>query len=810
MGGTPSTEQEWKEPAPGAHPPLSSHNECLSPTTTFPHWLDKTVLTTDPDTGYQLLTLLPGTILFKGTRATVSSTAFKRGFYGTFDTAVQYGFRMKDFGGEGETGKVIGFEITKPLPLFLINWENLNLLVNTLKNEEANNQSSSSGLSSLLSLPSATAPARRVSTEIETAAQAVRTISSIFGYRPRQLSDAVKYPEQLNESEQPDKSEQSRQPLLRSSTLYADLLFSQILCERKFYGFASYQMPQSSSSGKPKEGKFHSEVMLCNMALDYLAPLPIEWRVHPAFPKCIFEVSVATGQPLAIIDAKQYGGVRRSDVRDLYAVPRNDKFISAMRELYRSNNLPKWIDSCSCAKDDLKVERKVYPRTNASNWDYPQFPVQKLLLPSSSSPSSPLPLLSSLPMAKLGQSNQLNQLNTISNFGEGKEEKKHRDDVAVNETNLRKRRRNASGNGGDEDHDEGKLPQQRRLNLRRIAKSVEVEELVEQFETFYLPQLVPGMTVKQLRELFTAFTTNFDNSLSIPPKRNAVNIMRVATWNVFNNDNLFYKRDLSEAKFIGFYRHLDADVLVLQELANFDGNHFSNSDLVPKKFEDLGYVSLYRANTEHNSATVLATKIMPTKSYVLDLSQWVNKRYEPRSVLFNLINGIWFISTHLNSNDKTGNTRRLQVAAILEFLDRITAADSNDSKTAGSTENAEGTGQNVPVIWIGDFNATRDKDYSPKQLQWLNAQNYTREYETSTSLNSRHPVRDTATIKLVEAAGFKDVTDLIGERLGLTTWAANRVDFIFLKNIHPDRISQFFPVVIPLSDHLPLVVDIIV
>lgn len=786
MGGTPSTERDWDEKSSHEHPPLSSHSECLSPTVTFPHWRDKTVSTVDPDTGYQLIVLMPGTILFKGTKATASSTVPKRGFYGAFDTAVNYAFRYKEFGGEGEVGKLIGFMVTKPISLLLITWENINLFLSSITNEE----------------------------EKKTAEWVV---NSIFDFYPA-----------------------DHRPLARNSSLPKDLIFSQMLCSKGLQGFAAYRFPIYSERPRTNEEdrkiRFPSEVMLCNSALSSLAPLSVEWRVHPAFPHCIFEASIMTGQPLAIINASQYGGINVPRVRELRTILRNDKFVIAMRELHRTNSLPKWIDSCSCAnlgeapgkntetfgENELiqqkqieeedeeekaeaakELEQRRTMRALSSNWDFPPFVIKPLRF---------LPTLTSL----------------------------NRD--------SRKRRRNPENEDEDENENENerKLPKKRTTRvLRRIAKSVEAEELNELFDTFYLPKLTPKMTSQELKQQFTEFTTAFDTSRTIPPPRslssftqfypsipltegkeqkgtgegqkegkamNERTVLRVVTWNVGGGS--------SSQQLLELCVNLNADILSLQEVpfAEKSENVLGGRQVkfsLPNDLINAGYPYEYRARVG-NSEILLASKLPAIKSFVINLG---GSRDEPENVLFNLINGIWIISSQLNSSDESGVTRRLQVSDILELIAQIIVNPGNTgtsrSSTSSSTDsNSTGSaGSAAPIIWLGDFNATRDTDYSVKQLEWLNAHDEAQRLRSlSFPLRSPRPYygRDVSTIKAVEAAGFADVTDLIGERLGLTTDRADRTDFIFLKNIHPDRITQFFPIITPISSHLPLVLDLIV
>jgi endonuclease/exonuclease/phosphatase family metal-dependent hydrolase len=315
-----------------------------------------------------------------------------------------------------------------------------------------------------------------------------------------------------------------------------------------------------------------------------------------------------------------------------------------------------------------------------------------------------------------------------------------------------------------------------------------------------------------LRNIFTTFTKKFDNTDQIPPSiflrvfDNAVNnekAIRIVTWNVYGKGGT--------KEFIDLYRRIDADILVLQEV------DFSRDKYIIDKFKNqLGYIEHYYASisgrNDSSLGTLLLTKIPATKSYVIPLPQTQKFDSIPeRSVLFTLIAGQWFISCHLDGHDKIGELRRLQVSSIFELIDEIIGPNTKK-----------------PIIWLGDFNTVRNSDYSPRHLEWQLAQARLAQAR-SRQKNDKNYIRDIRTIEMItsgqftrsfgqhsegkeeDGSHFIEVTDLIKTGgISFTTWTANRVDFIFLKNISPEQIIHFFPVVTPLSDHLPLVLDLLV
>jgi endonuclease/exonuclease/phosphatase family metal-dependent hydrolase len=795
MGGTPSTEKPWDEKNPGSQP-LTSHEKCVDRDTTFPHWRDKTSLTTDEKTGYQLLTLLPGTTLFKGLKVFGSPSAPKRGFYGTFDTAVNYAFRSSGLGGQGEQGKVIVFQADRPIPLFLINEHNLNLLLLNLGKEYKEFRSLSSK------------EKEEYNEEKEELKKMQRYILQLFGGKV--LYDTYSLPTLENER---------IESIVRKSEFDADLVFSNFLCSRGFQGFASYQLPIFNPSKRTKiENLFPSEVMLCNSALPSLISPGIEYRVHRAFPQCIFEVESKTGEPFAVIDAEKYGKIffpRSMNINDL---PRSDLFVNAMHRLHDQGKLPSWLSDCPCTKYDndnsygkekkkSAIEYFEYAGENPEEflWQVPHFQIENLL-----------------PVVQKELKN-------------GKRRREEEDEESSDDDDKplasRKTRRFVkypdSRQHPDSQHRQNQINTQislqnqvntQILRQQAVVKSRSlIHELNDFFEKHYLPDLVPGINVDDLRSLFDKFAKKFDNTDKILSKYEDVDsfsdkrVLRIATWNV-------YMRGKTD-EFFDVYQDLDADILVLQEV------NFRSDKETMDKFSSLGYKENYFASVnitkkygQGGLGTMLLTKIPATKSYVVPLPQPLLSGYESdeipqRSVLFTLVAGIWIVSTHLDAYDKSGEIRRFQVTSIKDLMQEIIPNLDKE-----------------PIVWLGDFNALRDSDYSSRQLEWQKAHNLSRN-----KYSHKPVVRDTKTLELLvqpfsssssslssllpegkeekkeqEEKSFIDASDLVGERISLTTWAANRVDFIFLRNITPSQILHFFPVITPLSDHLPLVLDLLI
>lgn len=137
--------------------------------------------------------------------------------------------------------------------------------------------------------------------------------------------------------------------------------------------------------------------------------------------------------------------------------------------------------------------------------------------------------------------------------------------------------------------------------------------------------------------------------------------------------------------------------------------------------------------------------------------------------------GLILITTHLDVFDYSGEVRRKQLNQILDILKSM-PANSEEEK--------------VPIVIIGDFNALKYEDYNNATLSWLKKNRGT----------------DFETVKLLEDYGFQDV--FIEGSLKYTSWAARRIDYVYVKNIPLSSIKNTYTYYSNASDHIPLIVDI--
>ena len=307
MGGGPSTEAnenfDLSHQAEARHMNLPD-NKCIITKPNFPDWRVTSVETRDEKTGYDMIVLLPGTILFHGTSLFLPPGQVLKGWYGTFDTGVQYAFRRQ----YGEQGKIIAIQVNEPIALFKITYRNLQRLVEKEKPDEFT----------------------------------MSILRTVFGYvvPPDVLSNEGHY-----------RKEEEGNSLSRKSSNETDPFFTMWLCERGFMGYAAH-----------KFGIFHSEAYFCSSALPHLSLVPLEWRNHAAFPSCIFEVDVKSGEPLTLFSGKEFGGILHRD-RDVTKIPKKDKFIKYMKRLHKKGKIPPWWFECPCSSNYKK---------DVTLWNFPE------------------------------------------------------------------------------------------------------------------------------------------------------------------------------------------------------------------------------------------------------------------------------------------------------------------------------------------------------------------------------------------------------------------------------------------------------
>lgn len=130
---------------------------------------------------------------------------------------------------------------------------------------------------------------------------------------------------------------------------------------------------------------------------------------------------------------------------------------------------------------------------------------------------------------------------------------------------------------------------------------------------------------------------------------------------------------------------------------------------------------------------------------------------------------------HLDVHDSSGKKRRAQLKSVIDALERSFA--------------------DLPKMIVGDFNCVSRRDYTSEEWEWVNA-------------NTRDGTpEDFQTIQMAEEMGYRDV--FADRQLTYTVWSGRRVDFAMVKdfNFEIKNLNVFYT---PLSDHIPIIVDILV
>lgn len=234
---------------------------------------------------------------------------------------------------------------------------------------------------------------------------------------------------------------------------------------------------------------------------------------------------------------------------------------------------------------------------------------------------------------------------------------------------------------------------------------------------------------------------------------------------------------------------INIDKITDRSIQSTDGWH-SNSFIDDIKTMGFEYVAASAASTTHSGpGTFFGNAIISTGHHMeeavgVTLPPYGQGRcatiaFFPHTKIVGSKTGLIVVSVHLDVFDETGKSRRLQVNHLVSHLGDI-------------------LDPSIPIIIMGDFNALKKEDYVDWETTWLER-------------NNQSQPLDFQTIKELEKAGFEDVFDIQGRcTLKSTTWSARRVDYIFVKNIPTDSIFSTYAYYSSESDHIPLMVDLLV
>jgi len=197
-----------------------------------------------------------------------------------------------------------------------------------------------------------------------------------------------------------------------------------------------------------------------------------------------------------------------------------------------------------------------------------------------------------------------------------------------------------------------------------------------------------------------------------------------------------------------------------------------------KKFEerDYGYSSQCMASSTYSKeqtyfGNILLSKVPMERAEGLTLHR--SSTGVGRCATFGYFSDFVVCNLHLDVFDGSGLTRMKEIKQVLNHLDTFS--------------------KDKPTILMGDFNSLKIDDYTEAEMGWL-------------SKNNKGYPLDFQVTELLEKMGFYEV---FGKGIfKYSVWSARRIDFIFIRNIDPSRVSYTGVMYTPASDHLPIFVDL--
>jgi len=299
----------------------------------------------------------------------------------------------------------------------------------------------------------------------------------------------------------------------------------------------------------------------------------------------------------------------------------------------------------------------------------------------------------------------------------------------------------------------------------------ELNNVIQKFREAKEDILFASLNKTKKEKFFIQDCQNYENENKAMPKRYpGDNILRIATYNV--NEWRFQGYNLSGAQSV--IQALEADIIILQEVT--DEGHKEKIDF-QHKFED--YKNYFKKVPELRFGNMILYKNVnllhePEVIWYKEPSSGEQRGYI--KIVCSLGKGkeLTVYGTHLDVNKEAN-----RIAEIKEIIEQ----------TEDSSEN---------IIFCGDFNAIRTKDYPEAILTLIKHDYATREAPFSTA------ALDALGKGFVDCFTF---AHLVGPKF--TVWSGIVVDFIFLKKDSWNLpIKGCYVYYSTASDHLPVIMDI--
>lgn len=240
--------------------------------------------------------------------------------------------------------------------------------------------------------------------------------------------------------------------------------------------------------------------------------------------------------------------------------------------------------------------------------------------------------------------------------------------------------------------------------------------------------------------------------------------VRVVTWNVQSWTDVHHQDTFQDmVKLLS--ERLDADVLCLQEVV-WD-------DRAEQHFKENGYrlIGFHKAKEsyDHGNAILARQNVRMVLTAVINLPEGIGE--QRCAVVANLVDDegvplVQIVCLHLDVYDNTGTTRAREVEAILSTLKAM-------EKQSGQVDE---------TVLLGDFNAVRKENYHPREWHRMGRPNQVFDLLSDWFVHKPAPP--------------------------FTVWSGLVVDHVVLGPEWKKYRTRLSPLFTPLSDHLPLVFDI--
>jgi endonuclease/exonuclease/phosphatase family metal-dependent hydrolase len=285
-------------------------------------------------------------------------------------------------------------------------------------------------------------------------------------------------------------------------------------------------------------------------------------------------------------------------------------------------------------------------------------------------------------------------------------------------------------------------------------------ETLQKNNLFY--NLEPNVSPKQLKKVFREYSRT---SHTIPPHQKTGR-MRVMTYNIHNG---FRNIEDTKSSYVGILnniRTISPDVLCLQEVT-FD--EVSKIEFL-SDMERVGYVSytLCKAEDLYNNG-FFGNMIFYKGVIQSDTTISLPRDKEKQCATVAWIDDIQIVNVHLDAWDYTEETHIKQIKKILGNIN-----------------------EKAPTIILGDFNTTREEDYTKDHLIWI-LKNH----------GFRGKPFPTKALGLFKENGYTEIFDGM-PKVSITNWTGKRLDYIFVKGLTPINSFVYYE---ESSDHFPVIAD---